>query len=522
MGASLRISSPGAPPSPPLHPIRPSKVFRIPLFFALGLLLSLSLSALYAHHARPDLLPSFLVFSSTPSHIPRPSGGIHDLPLTLEVRLSWLLSRPALAQWEAELPSRHACPMFTYSRNTYFFHNGDVTDHWAAIGPTEIRKYRSKMVEYLRNVERQGGKLVWEKGMDDHVPKHLRRGLILTGGQGKTLERVKLSLHMLRNVIGSTIPIELYHFPDELQDEEERRELEDSFDVALKSVGQKRFNMEKSWNVKNEAFLATNFTEFIYLDSDNIPLRDPERLFDSVEYRQSGSVFWSDLNKDHPDNAIFRILGRYCSDEHWPAEAGQLLFDKRGNNGLNLAVLHIANHMMGQSDLYGKLSYGDKDLFRFAFYALGLDYQQATKMFASAGGYQAPNGESSSEFCGHSMLHWGLTPLDKINDEDYHPEPYFLHTILAKGRDKLQPSKLFSHVTMPRLDGINEPLLVRTLYEFTGQCFAISLKGPDGAPGSERSVGDGQGVLTLSTKDVVGRETWQALEALSEKYVSIG
>jgi hypothetical protein len=30
---------------------------------------------------------------------------------------------------------------------------------------------------------------------------------------------------------------------------------------------------------------------------------------------------------------------------------------------LNLAVLHIANHMMGQSDLYGKLSYGDKDLF---------------------------------------------------------------------------------------------------------------------------------------------------------------
>jgi alpha 1,2-mannosyltransferase len=97
----------------------------------------------------------------------------------------------------------------------------------------------------------------------------------------KTLERVKLSLHMLRNVIGSTIPIELYHFPDELQDEEERRELEDSFDVALKSVGQKRFNMEKSWSefivvglvsaddkdVKNEAFLATNFTEFIYLDS---------------------------------------------------------------------------------------------------------------------------------------------------------------------------------------------------------------------------------------------------------------
>lgn len=73
----------------------------------------------------------------------------------------------------------------------------------------------------------------------------------------------------------------------------------------------------------------------------------------------------------------------------------------------------------------------------------------------------------------------------------------------------------------PRLDGINEPLLVRTLYEFTGDCFAITLKGPDGAPDSERSVGDGQGVLILPTKEVVGKKTWEALEALSEKFVAI-
>jgi len=45
--------------------------------------------------------------------------------------------------------------------------------------------------------------------------------------------------------------------------------------------------------------IATQFTEVIYLDSDNIPLRDPVELFDSVEYKQSGSVFWPDLNKDH-------------------------------------------------------------------------------------------------------------------------------------------------------------------------------------------------------------------------------
>lgn len=34
-------------------------------------------------------------------------------------------------------------------------------------------------------------------------------------------------------------------------------------------------------------------------EKDNIPLADPAELFDSIEYKQSGSVFWADLNKDH-------------------------------------------------------------------------------------------------------------------------------------------------------------------------------------------------------------------------------
>lgn len=188
---NIKLTSPilgseySTPPSSPKISAKKRKMGRPnALLILFGVLFALSLPALWAHHTNPELIPSFFTASTIPTHIPQPSGGIHDVPLTLEARLSWLLSRPALAQWEAELPSRHACPMFTYSRNTYFFHNGDITNHWESIGPTEIRKYRSKMVEYLRDVEREGGKLVWEKGMDDHVPENLRRGLILTGGQG--------------------------------------------------------------------------------------------------------------------------------------------------------------------------------------------------------------------------------------------------------------------------------------------------------------------------------------------------
>lgn len=120
------------------------------------------------------------------------------------------------------------------------------------------------------------------------------------------------------------------------------------------------------------------------------------------------------------------------------------------------------------------------------------------------------------------MVQWGLTPQSARHDPSYHPPPAFLHGILAKHRWNLQPDKLFSHIRRPRLDGSQEPLLVRTLYEFTGDCFALTLKGPDGAPDVENSMMDGQGVVMESMKDILGGgEVWEALVELSNKFVRI-
>lgn len=103
--------------------------------------------------------------------------------MTLEARLNYLLSRPALWQWEAELPSRHGCPFYTYNRNTYFFHDGKP-EQWEAVSPTDIKRYRTKIVDYFRQVEREGGKLIWEPEMELGVPLDQRRGLIYTAGDG--------------------------------------------------------------------------------------------------------------------------------------------------------------------------------------------------------------------------------------------------------------------------------------------------------------------------------------------------
>jgi len=131
-----------------------------------------------------------------------------------------------------------------------------------------------------------------------------------------------------------------------------------------------------------------------------------------------------------------------------------------------------------------------------------------------------------TSLCWFPVLHWGLTPQNKRNDPSYHPVPAFLHTILSKHRKNLDPSKLWSHVRKPRLDGISEPSLTRTLYEFTGDCFAITLKGPDGLLTSPNSFRDGQGLLTLPLAEVFGEQgedhkMYQALMEIAPKFVAM-
>ena len=53
--------------------------------------------------------------------------------------------------------------------------------------------------------------------------------------------------------------------------------------------------MQDGWVVKAQMLYHTSFEEVLVLDSDNVPLRDPAFLFDSMEYRAHGNLFWPDF-----------------------------------------------------------------------------------------------------------------------------------------------------------------------------------------------------------------------------------
>ena len=169
-------------------------------------------------------------------------------------------------------------------------------------------------------------------------------------------------------------------------------------------IDEKHGGERRQYSIKPKAFIKTTFDEFAYFDADSIPLQPLENFFDSAEYRTYGSAFYPDLSKDNPENPIWRVLGQACSNEWWTAESGQLFFDKSANGGLNLAVLQLSLHLLDHPELYSTLGWGDKDAYRYSFFALGLPYSQAPRAFSILGSFRNSSGFPADYFNGHSSM----------------------------------------------------------------------------------------------------------------------
>ncbi len=101
------------------------------------------------------------------------------------------------------------------------------------------------------------------------------------------------------------MPAEVYHFPDENPTEDQRRAFGDleATVISLSSLSKGPLNgRTKSFHLKGAALIECGFDEVLMLDSDNVPARDVAFLFDSIEFKEMGAVFWPDYWKDQPEN----------------------------------------------------------------------------------------------------------------------------------------------------------------------------------------------------------------------------
>jgi len=231
---------------------------------------------------------------------------------------------------------------------------------------------------------------------------HGRGALIVAGG--KYLEPALVLAVRLRE-LGFSYPIEFWHMgANEIAPE--AVELLTQLHVTTcdfltrmspellkpipSNVGLRRFQL------KPLALLHSNLKEILLLDADNLPVRNPAYLFDTPEYRETGTMFWPDYWTTSPSSPIWTVLGLHPSQE-WEQESGQLMINKaKAWRALNLCVSFNSEYFMHFLN-------GDKDTFRFSWKASGTPYYMIATWPATLGIGTGTIG-NHSQLCGHTML----------------------------------------------------------------------------------------------------------------------
>ncbi|MGH7140837.1 MAG: hypothetical protein ACREHD_34330, partial [Pirellulales bacterium] len=192
------------------------------------------------------------------------------------------------------------------------------------------------------------------------------RGVVICAGGKRMFTNAWVCLRMLRH-LGCDLAVEFWHLPDEIDSYMagligaygaacvDARETGDRLGAEPRILG--------GWELKAFAMLHTRFREVLLLDADNVPVVNPDFLFETPQFRSCSAIFWPDFGRMAPSRPMWSAAEVPYRDEP-EIESGQIVLDKaRCWTALNLAM-HYNNH----SDYYYHLIHGDKCTFQFAWH----------------------------------------------------------------------------------------------------------------------------------------------------------
>ncbi|KAF6260025.1 mannosyltransferase putative-domain-containing protein [Scenedesmus sp. NREL 46B-D3] len=217
------------------------------------------------------------------------------------------------------------------------------------------------------------------------------RGILIVGGSRTHLGNAYILLRMLRQHLHCRLPIEVVYYGQQELDpaaaalvrdfmaaEEAagrpRIALIDGLEVQEQHIGRLKPHPEHvkltSWVAKVHALCwVTSFQQVLLLDSDNLPVQDPEVLFGVPEFTSNGFLIWPDFwHNLWMDPAVYRLLNLSVPWEVNPqgflaAESGQMLLDRSAHADV-LEWLWLLN---SHRELVYECVVGDKDTYRMAF-----------------------------------------------------------------------------------------------------------------------------------------------------------
>lgn len=205
------------------------------------------------------------------------------------------------------------------------------------------------------------------QSIPEYKLSHRGRGIVICGGGGRYFPGTWVCVHMLRR-LKCSLPIQVWHLGKKEMDARMKSllaplgvECVDAFEIRrrhpVRCLG--------GWELKPYAMLHSPFREVLLLDADNVPVLDPEFLFETPEFKATGAIFWPDFHivrRGRKARVIWRSCGLRAPDEP-EFESGQIVLDKaRCWKALSLAMWFNEN-----SDFYYEHFHGDKETFHLAF-----------------------------------------------------------------------------------------------------------------------------------------------------------
>lgn len=213
-------------------------------------------------------------------------------------------------------------------------------------------------------------------------PEHVRfsagsgRGIVIVGG-GRYLPSAYVAIRHLRRH-GCELPIQLWHL-GEREIPGFWRGLASPWRVetvdALRAPGASEFKRLGGWECKIHTIVGCPFEQVLLLDADNLPLVNPDFLFDSEPFARHGQVFWPDFY--YKPEHRYAIRPRAWRDLGLPPRAGleidsgQLLID-RARCWKELQACRTLN--VHSDECYDRWTWGDKDTFTLAWLLRRGDY----------------------------------------------------------------------------------------------------------------------------------------------------
>jgi len=213
--------------------------------------------------------------------------------------------------------------------------------------------------------------------LDPPLPQHFSgRGIVICAGGPRLFACAWVLLHMLREVLGCTLPIEVWYVGAGEMDPIMLALLRTFHCVepmdATGISSYERIRSQHPHALKPFAILHSSFREVLLIDADNVPIADPSFLFDTTQYTETGALFWPDL-KPIPESSAVWELTRVPYRREPAFESGQLVIDK----ARCWKPLSVAMHLNEYANFYYKYLYGDKETFHFGWHMASRQYTMA-------------------------------------------------------------------------------------------------------------------------------------------------